>query len=153
MLTKRWVFFRVLWPLILATSTRLVHVWFPHNVQADLAPVLLPFLVAVIHLYASSFDRPRIAPRESVQEFNRKVTIWHACDGLACLMLMLFEAISAIGISMDQIGLLALLATIPLLFGPYVLVTWWARANLLGSYEILAAEMMNDVPRAAGDGI
>jgi hypothetical protein len=152
MLTKRWIFFRMLLPLVLASSTRLLDVWFRHNVQLELVPVVLPFLAAVINLYTSQFERPRIAPRGPQEEFRRRVAAWHALDGLGCLILMIFEAMSAIMVSNNQIGLIGLLVTIPVLFGPYVLVALWARSNLLRSYEILAADIVNGQNPSPVDG-
>ncbi len=142
MVTKWWIIFRMILPLVLAASTRLLHIFWPHNQELQLLPVFLPCLVAVFNLYFSSLDRPKLEPREPNKEFQRCLSFWHGLDGLACFILMLFEAITAVGMSENKVGMLGLLFTIPFFFVPYCLIALEARRRLLRCYEILAADIL-----------
>jgi hypothetical protein len=110
-----------------------------------LLPVVLPFFVAVLNLAASSTERPAVAPQPPRDKpFHSALRAWHALDGLACLVLMLFEAISAVILSAGRDAALGLVCAIPALFIPYVLVALAARRFLLRAYTILAEEFFLD---------
>jgi len=84
---------------------------------------------------------PRCRRSTRGKNFYRRVMAWHALDGLGCLILMLFEAMSALLVSVDEIGLAGLLVQYH-----FCLVLpancSLARSNLLHSLRDLAADIV-----------
>ncbi len=126
----------------MACCSPLFHIFWPHSEVAELVPFFIPFLAAVFNLAISSLERPHAAPQPPVKSFTRKVNAWHALDGFSILLLMLFEASTAVVLSVKEIGWMGLGITVPLFFLPYALILLAARWFLLDAYTILAQQAL-----------
>ncbi len=136
MFARSWIFGRLVLPVVLAALTPLLHVFWPRNQELQLLPVFIPYVAAVFNLALSSAQRPRMKPRDNSKPYDRAIWAWHALEGLACLLLMVFEAVVAGCLSDAFFGVAVLCGAI--LYVPYVGASFIARHYLLRAYEILA---------------